>query len=114
MQGFNISVYFWLHWVFIATLGLFLVGAIGDYSLAAVASLVWSTGSKAHGAHGLRRCRSQALEHRLSSCSVQQRLGIEPTSLALQVGFLISGPPGKPSFNTLVSLFQAESGRLPF
>ena len=75
---------------------------------------MWSTGSRPYGTHGLRGCSSQALEHRLSSCSVQQRLGIEPMSLALQVVFLIAGLPGKPSFNTLISLFQAESGRLPF
>ena len=56
-------------------------------------------------AHGLSRCSSWALQHRLSSCGAQAQLlrglwdlpgpGIQPVSPALAGGFLTTGPPGK-------------------
>ena len=56
--------------------------------------------------HGLSSCCSQALEHRLRSCSAWAWLlhgmwvlpgpGIEPMSPALAVRFFTTEPPGKP------------------
>ena len=67
--------YFWLHWVFIAALGLSLVAASGGYSLLWCAgfSLQWllllrSTGSRCMG---FSSCGSRALERRLSSCGAR-------------------------------------------
>ena len=71
--------------------------------LIAVASLVWSMGSR-HA--GFSSCGSWALECRLSSCGTQAELlrgmwdlpgaGIEPVCLVLARGFLTTAPPGKP------------------
>ena len=36
----TLFLFFWLHWVFIATLGLSVVGASGGYSLVAVLRLL--------------------------------------------------------------------------
>ena len=75
----DLFIYFWLCWVFIAVHGLSLVVESGDYSLvvvcwflSAVASLVaehrlYGAGASVAVARGLSHCRSQALEHRLSS-----------------------------------------------
>ena len=80
--------------------------AAGHESLIVVASLVWSTGSRACG---FSSCSSWALESRLSGRGVQgqwiqlpcsmwnlPRPGIEPTSPALAGRFLTTGPSGKP------------------
>ena len=87
-----IAFYFRLWWVFIAIHGLLTVVA----SLAAEHDLC---------ACRLSSCGSQALEFGLSSCEKQAQMlpgmwdhptpGIEPMSLALQGGFLTTGPPGK-------------------
>ena len=63
-------------------------------------------GAQALGHIGFSSRGSQALEHKPSSCGTQAKLlhcvwdlpgpGIEPPSLALQGGFLTTGPPGKP------------------
>ena len=65
-------IYFWLRWTFVAVCGLSLVAASGGLLfivvrglLIAVASLLWSTGSR-HA--GFSSCGSWALERRLSSC----------------------------------------------
>ena len=73
-------IYFWLHWVFIAARGLFLVVVSGRYSsLQCTGCLLWwllllrSTGSRHVGsvvvAHGLQSTGSVVVAHGLS-CSV--------------------------------------------
>ena len=88
--AFVFFFFLWLCWVFIAMRGLSLVVASGGYSslkCAGVSSqcllLLQSMGSMHVGfsscgtrasvvvAHGLSRCGSQALEHRLTSCGAQ-------------------------------------------
>ena len=70
-----IFIYFWLHWVCMAVLGLSLVGG-------AEATLqLWCSGfslwwllllqSEALGRMGFSSCGSQTLEHRLNSCSMR-------------------------------------------
>ena len=102
-------IYFWLHWVFVAALGLSLVAASGCYSLLRCAgfSLWWllllrSTGSRRAG---FSSCGSRALQRRLSSCGTRAlwlcgmwdlpRPGIKPVSPALVGGSLTTAPPGK-------------------
>ena len=63
---------------------------------------------------GLSSCGLQALECGLSSCGAQAyllcsmwdlpRSGIERVSLALQEGFLATGPPGKPLYSLFLLL----------
>ena len=109
-------------YLFLAVLGLhcyFLVMTSGACSLVAtsgllsvMASLVgehglWGTWASAVAAHGLSNCAFQALEHRLSSCSIWAYLlrsnrdlpkpGIEPISPALAGRFFTTEPPEKPS-----------------
>lgn len=103
---------FWgqgLWWVFAAARGLLLSAApepglllaAACGLLAAVLPLAAETGSRHRGLSG---CSSKALECRLSvahgpSCSVGvgdlPGSGMEPVSLALQGGFLTTGPPAK-------------------
>ena len=72
---FNLFIYFWLRWVFIAECGLSLVAASGGYSSLRCAGfslrwllLLWSTGSRRVG---FSSCGSWALERRLSSCGAR-------------------------------------------
>ena len=72
---FNLFIYLWLCWVFVAVRGLCLVAASGGYSSLKCAgfSLRWllvlrSTGSRCAG---FSSCGSRALERRLSSCGSQ-------------------------------------------
>ena len=86
--------FFWLHWVFVAARGLYLVVASGGYSFLRCAgfSLRWllllrSTGSRRSG---FNSCGSWAVERRLSSCGARAQLlrgmwdppgpGLEPVS----------------------------------
>ena len=101
--------FFWLHWVFIAALGLSLVAVSGGYSSLWCAgfSLRWllllQSMSSRHA--GFSSCDLRALEHRLSSCGSRALLlrsmqylprpGIESVSPALAGGFLTTAPPGK-------------------
>ena len=57
----NLLIYFWLCWVFVAAHGLSLwrVGATFSCSLR-VASLLWSTGSRARGLRWLQLSGSRA------------------------------------------------------
>ena len=79
---FNLFIYFWLCWVFVAVHGLSLVAVSGGYSSLWFMgfSLQWllllrSTGSRRMGSvvvvHELSSCGLRALEHRLSSCGAQ-------------------------------------------
>ena len=110
-------IYFWLHWVFVATCGLSLVAVSGGYSSLRCAGfssqwlfLLQSMGSSTRAsvvvASGLSSCGLRALEHRLSSCGARAQLlrgmsdlpgpGLEPVSPALAGGFLTTAPSGKP------------------
>ena len=114
---FNLFIYFWLCWVFVAACRLPLVAASGGYSSLRCTgfSLRWllllrSMGSRHASsvvvAHGLNSCGTWALERRLSSCDARAQLlsgmwdppgpGLEPVSPALAGGFLTTAPPGKP------------------
>ena len=68
-------IYFWLHWVFIAARGLSLVVMSRGYSSLWCAgfSLRWLLLLRSAGSRhaGFSSCGSQALEHRLSSCSAR-------------------------------------------
>ena len=103
-------IYFWPHWVFVATHGLSLAAAHGGYSSLQCAGLslrwpllLWSTGSRRTG---FSSCGLKALERRLSSCGTRAQLlrdmwdlpgpGLEPVSPALAGGFSTIVPPGKP------------------
>ena len=72
---FNLFIYFWLHWVFVAARGLSLVVGSGGYSALRCTgfSLRWllllrSTGSRRAG---FSSCGSRALERSLSSCGAR-------------------------------------------
>ena len=89
--------YFWLHWIFIAALGLSLVTVIRVYSPVAVCGLLIAM---------LPSLQSMGCRVRgLSSCGLWAQLPrgiwdlprpeIKPTSPAL-AGRLFNGPPGKP------------------
>ena len=72
---FNKFIYFWLHWIFVAACGLYLVAASGGYSSLWCAGftlrwllLLWIMGSRHMG---ISSCGSRALEHRLSSCGAR-------------------------------------------
>ena len=106
-------------YLFLAVLGLrcfmgfSLALANGDYALVlvhmlliAVISPVVVVGMQALVvvAHGLSRCSSQALEHRLSNCGTQAyflhmwdppRSGIKPVCPPLAGRFFMTEPPGK-------------------
>ena len=103
--------------------GFPLVAERGGYSLVAVhglptvvAALVEHglSGGQASVAavSGLSSCSSQALEHRLRSCSARAQLllstwdfpgpRIVPRFSALAGGFFTTSPPGKPQTNTTV------------
>ena len=90
--------------------------------------LLWSTGSR-HAGFGscsmwLSSCGLQALEHGLSSCGTWAQLlcsmwdlprpGIERVSLALQEGFLATGPPGKPLYSLFLLLNEPIDFQLKF
>ena len=107
---FNLFIYFWLRWVFVAVRRLSLVAASGGYSSLQCTGfslrwllLLWSTGSRRPG---FRSCGSRALERRLSSCGARALLlrgmrgrpgpGLEPVCPALAGGFLTTAPAGKP------------------
>ena len=87
--------------LFIAVCGLLIAEAsffCGAQALGSQASVV--------AAHGLSHCGLRALEHWVSSCGTQAPLlcnmwdlpgpGVKTVSLALQDGFLTTGPPRKP------------------
>ena len=109
-------IYLWLCWVFIAVRPFSLIVAREGYSSLQCSGFslqwfcsLWSTGSVAYGPcscdSGLSSYGSRALEHKLCNCGTWAYLlhsmwdlpasGIEPVSLALQDGFLTTGPPGK-------------------
>ena len=107
----NVSVYFWLHWVFIAGCSLSLVvesGATPHRGVQAshCADLLQSAGSRLLG---FGSCSSQTLECRFSRCGAQTQLlcspwnlpgpGIKPVSPALAGRFVTTGLPGKCHFN---------------
>ena len=95
-------IYLWLCWILIASHGLPLVEASGDYS--SCGDFSQSTGS---GACGLSSCGFRSLAHRLNSCGTWSLLlrgvwylpgsGIGAVSPALTGGFFTE-PPGKPQF----------------
>ena len=71
-------IYFWLCWVFVATRGLSLVAASGDYSSLQCACfslrwllLLWSTGSRR--AAGFSSCGTQAQQLWLAGCRMQSQ-----------------------------------------
>ena len=96
----------WLCWVFVAAYGLSLAVAsratlylgCSGFSLPWLLSL-WSMRSRARRLQWLQHVGS-LVEAQLP-CSMWDlpRPGIEPLSLALQRGFLTTGPPGKPLLN---------------
>ena len=113
---FFFSLFFWLHWVFVAARGLSLAVASGGYSLLWCTGFslrwflllgAWALGAWASVvvAHGLSSCGSQALERSLSCCGAWAQLlcstwdlpgpGIEPVSPVLAGRFLTTVPPGK-------------------
>ena len=119
--SFLICIYLFslrLCWVFVAACRLSLAVASGGYSvlpvpwlLIAMASLAVDRvlqGAQASvvAAPGLSSFSSRAPEYRLIRCGTRAQVpcsmwdlprpGIEPVSLALQGGFLTTGPPGKP------------------
>ena len=92
------SFYFWLSWVFVAAYGLSLDATISSYSSCSmrascsgflvVERRLWSARASVVVVHGLS-CHA--------ACWVLVPWpGIEPISPALQGGFLITGPLGKP------------------
>ena len=105
-------VYFLLHWVFVTVCRVSLIVASEGSSavrrlLIAVASLVWSTGS--------RRTGSVVVAHRLSrpmACGIFPDQGSNPCPLHWQVDALSpdhQGSPEKPVFCNLVSDIQANT-----
>ena len=100
-------IYFCLLWVSVAASRLSLVAVSGGCILAAVvrlliavASLLWSTGSRACG---FSRCGlGTMLPHGMWDCP---RPGVEPVSPALTGRFLIARPSGKSS-NILFNLYS--------
>ena len=119
----SLSIYFWLHWVFVAARGLSLVAESGaTLCCSARASHCGGfscCGTRAVGmqasvvvSRGLSSCGSQALERRLSSCGTRAQLlrgmwdlprpGLEPVFPALAGGFSTTAPPGKPSRGFLI------------
>ena len=112
-----LSIYFWLHCVFVAVCGLSLVVASGGYTSSWCTDflrwlLLRSTGCR-HAGFGSCGTRAQqlwfvGLECRLSSCGAWAQLlhgmwdlprpGIQPMSPALAGGFLTTMPPRKPTF----------------
>ena len=112
---FNLFIYFWLRWVFVAARRPSLVAVGSGYSLLRCAgfSLRWLLLLQSPGSRrmGFSSCGSWAPECRLSSCGARASLLrgmwdlpgplLEPVSPALAGGFLITAPPGKspnPSF----------------
>ena len=77
---------FWLCWVFTAAQAFPLIAVSGSYSLVALHGLLTAVSSlvtehelygmwaSAGAARGLRGCRLEALEHRLSSCGARASL----------------------------------------
>ena len=108
---FNLLIYFWLHWVFVAACGVSLVGARRGYSSlrCVVFSLRWLLLLRSMGSRcaGFSSCGTRALERRLSSCGAWAYLlhglwdlpgpGLEHVSPALAGGFSTTAPPGKSS-----------------
>ena len=66
----HLSIYFWLHWVFITTCGLSLAAESGGYSPMQVLGLLF-LGPRALGHSGLGSCGSRAPELRPSSWGTQ-------------------------------------------
>ena len=104
-------IYFWAYWVFIAARAFLQLQQMGATLQLQCEGFPWqwllllqSTGSRARG---LSVCSSQALEHRLSSCSAQASWihgmwdlpgpGFEPMSTVLACRFFTTEPPGKSS-----------------
>ena len=113
-------IYFCLCWVFIAAQTFSLVGESGGYSLVMVCGLLILMASlvaehRFYMAHGLSRCGSRALKHRLYSCGTWAQLlrglwdlpgpGIKPVFPALAGEFFTTEPAGKPK-NTSISFQQ--------
>ena len=115
----------WFHCTDFFKISLFILAALGLCScvqafsscsvqvLIAVASLVESTGFRhadfSSCSMWVSSCNLWALEHGLSSCGTQANFPrgmwdlrgprIEPESLALQFGFLTTGPQGRPTLH---------------
>ena len=100
ISKFSKNVYRGLCWVFATAQAFSLIAASRDYSLVSLRGLLVAVAflvadPRALGHKGFRSCSSQALEHRLSSCSAQAEFlpgtcdlpgpGIEPMSPAWSV-----------------------------
>ena len=113
-KSFNLLIYLWLCWVFVAVLGLSLVVVSGGYSTCCM----WASRCGCPlllQSMGPRACRLQQLQRLLSSRAQAQclwlhsmwdlsRSGTEHVSLALAGGFFTTKPPGKPIVNILKCL----------
>ena len=104
------SLFFWLHWVFIAALGLSLVESRG----CAAFSLWWHFGfwSTVCRCGGLSSCGlwAQQLQH-MDLIALRRGPpgpGMEPVRPALAAGFSAAMPPGTPPTRDLMSQFQRE------
>ena len=106
---FDMFIYLWLPWVFIAGHGLSLiVVSQWFFSCKRAGFSLWCLlllGNIGSRARGLSNCSSRALECRLRSCGTRVKLlrgtwdlpgpGFKPVSPALAGRFLTTGPPGK-------------------
>ena len=86
---FTLFIYFWRHWVFVATCGLSLVAASGGYSLLRCTGfsllcllLLWSLGSRCAG---FSSCGSQAQQLWLTGLVAPQHVGSSQTSARTRV-----------------------------
>ena len=118
---FYFFIYFWLHWVFAAARGLFLVAALRCSARASHCSGLSRRGAQAPGTRasvvvtrGLSSCGLRALEHRPNSCGSRAQLlcgmrdlvpnqGSNPCPLQWKCGVLTTGPPRKSQMSTLLT-----------
>ena len=106
----KIFIYFWLFWVFVAAGGFSLVAASRGYCLVVLHGLLITVTSLVaeHGFQGSQTHRLKLQSTGLiivvalnNLVALRHLLGpeSEPMSLALQGGFLTTGPPGKPGYS---------------